>query len=126
MRILPCVRTPQFAFVVGYFVDHKIKSRDMIDIFIESAITTTMVSAIIAVAGGSGWLLAYLQFNESAVEFVTSVSQSPTIVLLVMAIKRSCPARSSIRWPLFSCSRRLRYERWRLYRPLSFSSAVLE
>jgi len=45
-----------------------------------------MVSAVIAVAGGSGWLLSYLQFNDAAVAFVTSVSQDPTIVLLIMAV----------------------------------------
>ena len=36
-------------------------------------------------AGASGWLLAYLQFNESAVGFVTSMSQNPTVVLLIVA-----------------------------------------
>ena len=45
-----------------------------------------MVSAIIAVARApSGWLLAYLQFNDMAVSFVTSASQSPMIVLLIFA-----------------------------------------
>lgn len=75
-----------YAFVVGYFVYRKIRLRDMVGIFVEAAITTTMVSGIIAVAGASGWLLAYLQFNEAAVAIVTSVSQEPLIVLLIMAI----------------------------------------
>jgi len=44
------------------------------------------VSGIIAVAGASGWLMAYLEFNESAVKFVTSFSQNPTMVLLIVAI----------------------------------------
>ena len=58
----------------------------LVGIFVEAAITTTMVSGVIAVAGASGWLLAYLQFNEAAVSFVTSVSQNPTIVLLMCAV----------------------------------------
>ena len=74
-----------YAFIVGFFVYRKIKLRDMVGIFVESAITTTMVSGIIAAAGASGWLLAYLEFNASAVSFVTSMSQSPVIVLLIMA-----------------------------------------
>jgi tripartite ATP-independent transporter DctM subunit len=74
-----------YAFIVGFFVYRKIKLRDLVDIFVESAITTTMVSGIIAAAGASGWLLAYLEFNASAVTFVTSMSQNPTIVLLIMA-----------------------------------------
>jgi tripartite ATP-independent transporter DctM subunit len=75
-----------YAFIVGFFVYRKIKLRDLVGIFVESAITTTMVSGIIAAAGASGWLLAYLEFNASAVTFVTSMSQNPTIVLLIMAV----------------------------------------
>ena len=75
-----------YAFIVGYFVYRKIKLRDLVDIFVESAVTTTMVSGIIAAAGASGWLLAYLEFNASAVSFVTSMSQNPTLVLLIMAV----------------------------------------
>ena len=48
------------------FVYRKIKLRDLPGILVESAIMTTMVSGIIAVAGASGWLLAYLQFNDRA------------------------------------------------------------
>jgi tripartite ATP-independent transporter DctM subunit len=75
-----------YAFIVGYFFYRQIKLRDLVGIFVESAITTTMVSAVIAVAGGSGWLLSYLEFNNDAVAFVTSLSQNPTMVLLIMAI----------------------------------------
>jgi tripartite ATP-independent transporter DctM subunit len=74
-----------YAFVVGYFFYRKIKLRDLVDIFVEAAITTTMVSAIIAVSGAMGWLLAYMQFNDMAVAWVTSASQSPVIVLLIFA-----------------------------------------
>ena len=75
-----------YAFIVGFFVYRKIALRDLPGILVESAITTTMVSGVIAVAGASGWLLSYLQFNDSAVGFVTSLSQNPTLVLLIVAI----------------------------------------
>ena len=74
-----------YAFVVGYFFYRKIRLRDLVDHFVEAAITTTMVSAIIAVSGAMGWLLAYMQFNDMAVSWVTSASKSPVIVLLVFA-----------------------------------------
>ena len=45
-----------------------------------------MVSGVIAVAGASGWLMSYLQFNDAAVSFVTSLSKDPTMVLLIVAI----------------------------------------
>ena len=75
-----------YAFIVGYFYYRKIRLADLVDIFVEAAITTTMVSAVIAVSGAMGWLLAYLQFNDMAVKWVTSASQSPVLVLLVFAV----------------------------------------
>ena len=75
-----------YAFVVGYFYYRQIRLADLVDIFVEAAITTTMVSAVIAVSGAMGWLLAYLQFNDMAVKWVTSASQSPLLVLLVFAV----------------------------------------
>jgi tripartite ATP-independent transporter DctM subunit len=74
-----------YAFVVGYFFYRKIRLRDLREIFVEAAITTTMVSAIIAVSGAMGWLLAYMQFNDMAVTWVTGVAQSRVLVLLVFA-----------------------------------------
>ena len=75
-----------YAFIVGFFFYRKIRLANLVDIFVESAITTTMVSAVIAVSGAMGWLLAYMQFNDMAVKWVTSASQSPVMVLLVFAV----------------------------------------
>ena len=75
-----------YAFLLGTLYYKKIKLRDLPGIFLESAMMTTMVSGIIAVAGASGWLLGYLQFNEGALKFVTSMSQDPTMVLLIVAV----------------------------------------
>jgi tripartite ATP-independent transporter DctM subunit len=75
-----------YAFVVGFFFYRMIKLRDVTEIFVEAAITTTMVSAVIAVSGAMGWLLAYMQFNDMAVVWVTAASQSPLMVLLVFAV----------------------------------------
>ncbi len=75
-----------YAFIVGFFFYRKIRLAGLVDIFVESAITTTMVSAVIAVSGAMGWLLAYMQFNDMAVRWVTSASQSPMMVLLVFAV----------------------------------------
>jgi tripartite ATP-independent transporter DctM subunit len=75
-----------YAFVVGFFFYRKIKLANLVGIFVESAITTTMVSAVIAVSGAMGWLLAYMQFNDMAVAWVTAASSSPLIVLLFFAV----------------------------------------
>jgi len=74
-----------YAFIVGFFFYRKIKLRDLTEIFVEAAITTTMVSAVIAVSGAMGWLLAYMQFNDMAIAWVTTASQSPLMVLLIFA-----------------------------------------
>ena len=75
-----------YAFVVGFFFYRKIKLSGLVEIFVESAITTTMVSAVIAVSGAMGWLLSYMQFNDMAVKWVTAASQNPDMVLFVFAI----------------------------------------
>jgi tripartite ATP-independent transporter DctM subunit len=75
-----------YALVLGMGFYRKIKMRDLPGILLDAATMTTMVSGVIAVAGASGWLLGYLEFNQGAVKFVTSFSQDPTIVLLLMAI----------------------------------------
>lgn len=75
-----------YAFVVGFFYYRKIRLANLPDIFVEAAITTTMVSAVIAVSGAMGWLLAYLEFNDMAVRWVTSAAQSPVAVLLAFAV----------------------------------------
>jgi tripartite ATP-independent transporter DctM subunit len=75
-----------YAFVVGFFFYRKIRLGNLVAIFVESAITTTMVSAVIAVSGAMGWLLAYMQFNDMAVAWVTAASSSPVLVLLFFAV----------------------------------------
>ena len=45
-----------------------------------------MVSGIIAVAGALGWLLAYLEFNETALGLITTVAHGKTTVLLILTL----------------------------------------
>lgn len=74
-----------YALVLGMGLYRKIKLRDLPNILLEAASMTTLVSGVIAVAGASGWLLGYLEFNQGAVKFVTSFSENPTVVLLLVA-----------------------------------------
>jgi tripartite ATP-independent transporter DctM subunit len=75
-----------YALLLGLFFYRKIRWGDLPRILLESVVMTTMVSGVIAVAGASGWLLGYLEFNEGALKFVTSVSKDPTMVLLIIAV----------------------------------------
>jgi tripartite ATP-independent transporter DctM subunit len=75
-----------YALILGMVFYRSIQWRQLPGILLESAIMTTMVSGVIAVAGASGWLLGYLQFNEGVLKFVTSLSQNPTMVLFIIAV----------------------------------------
>ena len=75
-----------YAYLIGTFYYRKIRLKNLVAIFVEAAITTTMVSAVIAISGAMGWLLAYMQFNDMAVSWVTAASQNPHVVLLVFSV----------------------------------------
>jgi tripartite ATP-independent transporter DctM subunit len=75
-----------YALVVGMLFSRKIRFRDLPKILVEATVMTTMVSGIIAVAGASGWLLGYLEFNQGVVRFTTSLSKDPTLILLILAV----------------------------------------
>ncbi len=75
-----------YALVLGLVFTRKIKWRDLPAILLESVVMTTMVSGVIAVAGASGWLLGYLEFNEGIVKFTLALSQEPTTILLILAL----------------------------------------
>lgn len=74
-----------YAMLISMVLYRTIKIRDLPAIFVDAAVTTAMVSGIIAVAGAMGWLLSYLEFNEIALAIITSVSDNPTIILIILA-----------------------------------------
>jgi TRAP-type C4-dicarboxylate transport system permease large subunit len=45
-----------YALVIGFFVEKKITLSKLPDILVDAAITTSMVSGIIAVSGPMGWI----------------------------------------------------------------------
>ena len=51
-----------YALIVG-FLTKKITPKQIPHILVDAAITTSMVSGIIAVSGPMGWILSYLQFD---------------------------------------------------------------
>lgn len=73
-----------YSFIVTFFIYRSVTLKDLYAIVLDSAITTTMVVGIISVAGGLGWLLAYLDFNEIVMTLIQGVSTNPTVVLLIL------------------------------------------
>jgi tripartite ATP-independent transporter DctM subunit len=78
--VITCV----YAFLVARFVYGTIGLKDLPRIFIDAAVTTCMVSGIIGLAGGFGWLLAYLNFNKMVLDGILAVTSSPQQVFLML------------------------------------------
>jgi tripartite ATP-independent transporter DctM subunit len=74
-----------YAFIIGFFVEKKITLAKLPDILVDAAITTSMVSGIIAVSGPMGWILSYLQFDGMVLSYVSTLSSSPTMILFILA-----------------------------------------
>ncbi len=73
-----------YGFIVGFFVYRKLTLRDLPRIFVRAAITTAMVSGIIGVAGALGWLLSYLNFNDTVLAAITHVTGAKLGVLALL------------------------------------------
>jgi tripartite ATP-independent transporter DctM subunit len=73
-----------YALLFGFF-SRKITLKKIPDILIDAAITTSMVSGIIAVSGPMGWILSYLQFDAMVLNYVSDIASSPTMILFVLA-----------------------------------------
>jgi tripartite ATP-independent transporter DctM subunit len=73
-----------YALIVSMFVYRSVKVRDLPRILLTSAVTTTVVLGIIAVAGALGWLLTYLNFTEIAGSWLLGVSSKGWVILLVL------------------------------------------
>ncbi len=73
-----------YAFLFGVF-SKKITVKKIPDILVDAAITTSMVSGIIAVSGPMGWILSYLQFDAMVLSYVSDLASSPVMILFILA-----------------------------------------
>lgn len=73
-----------YSIVVSMVVYREIRPKDLPAIFLDAAVTTAMVVGIIAVAGALGWLLSFVNFNQSVLSLLQSVSDDRHVVLLTL------------------------------------------
>ncbi len=73
-----------YAFLISFVIYRTITLRDLPQILLSAAITTCMVSGIIGIAGGVGWLLAYLNFNDIVLGGILSLTDEPIVVFLLL------------------------------------------
>jgi tripartite ATP-independent transporter DctM subunit len=75
-----------YSFIVSAFVYRSVKLKDIPGILISAAVTTTIVVGIIGVAGAFGWLLTYLDFNESILKLLLIFSGNQTLTLIFLVL----------------------------------------
>ena len=73
-----------YALVISMFVYRSVTLRDLPRILLNAAITTTVVLAIISMAGALGWLLTYLHFTDTVGQWMLGLSDKSWVVLLVL------------------------------------------
>jgi len=73
-----------YSFVVSFVIYRTVSFRDLPRIFVDAAVTTSMVVGIIAVAGAFGWLMAFLDFNEYVLGTILALSDNPLTVLFIL------------------------------------------
>jgi len=75
-----------YAFILSYFVYRTVRLKDIPDIMVHTLVTTAVVTFIISTTSGFSWLLIVGKIGQFLVEFVTSVTSSPAVVLLIVNI----------------------------------------
>jgi tripartite ATP-independent transporter DctM subunit len=73
-----------YSFVVSFFIYRSVSLRDLVDIFVEAAVLTSMTVGIIAMAGPLGWMLTYMDFNDTALKLIRSFTNDPQVILVII------------------------------------------
>jgi len=73
-----------YALILSMFVYRSVTIRDLPRILLNAAITTTVVLAIIAMAGALGWLLTYLHFTDTVGDWMLGLSNNRWVVIAVL------------------------------------------
>ena len=73
-----------YAFVIGVFVYKEIKWKDVLSLFGQSAITSSIIMFIIANAGLFGWILSREGVPQKVAAFFTDISSNAFVFLLVI------------------------------------------
>ncbi len=75
-----------YALIVGLFIYRTIRLADLPGILIGTARETAAILVIVAAAAPFSWILAVDQAPQMVVDYVTSISRDPLIVLLILNI----------------------------------------
>lgn len=80
--VVACV----YSFLISVVFYRTIKLKELPSILLAAALTTAMVAGIIGIAGGFGWLLAYLNFNQLILATIMSMTTEPLLVFALLVL----------------------------------------
>lgn len=75
-----------YAAFVGFFVYKELSLKSVWPILVQTAIDTALVMFIIALSAGFGWLLAVSGLPKSLALWIASISNDPTIILMIINV----------------------------------------
>jgi tripartite ATP-independent transporter DctM subunit len=75
-----------YSLIVGFFIHRELRVRDLPRIFRDTAVGTATVMIIVGASGVMGWLVANLRIGEALVAGVTTLTQSPWVILLLLNV----------------------------------------
>lgn len=75
-----------YALIVGLFVTRGLKWQDILPVFIKSGVVTAAVLLIVSMASIFSWLLTILQIPQTIAAAISSMTSSPSVVVILLAV----------------------------------------
>lgn len=75
-----------YALIIGKFVYKNLKWKDLPKIMVKSAVTSSCVLLIAAMAGPFAWLMGIAQFPQITVQWMTTISSNPYVILALIVV----------------------------------------
>ena len=75
-----------YALVIGLFVTRGLKWQDILPVFTKSGVVTAAVLLIVSMASIFSWLLTILQIPQSIAALIGSMTASPSVVVVLLAV----------------------------------------
>jgi tripartite ATP-independent transporter DctM subunit len=75
-----------YALFIGLFITRGLKWRDILPVFIKSGVVTAAVLLIVSMASIFSWLLTILQIPQRIAAEISSMTSSPSVVVIMLAV----------------------------------------
>lgn len=72
------------ALIMGMFFYKNIRLRELPEMFVSVALTTALITGLIAAASTFGWILSYQEVPEALVGAITKTTNSPVVFLVLV------------------------------------------